>query len=167
VRVVVCLGGNAFASPSGKLTMETQFEFAKLALSKLLPLMTDRYELLFAHGNGPQVGHMLIRVEHAIHIAYDLPLDACVAESEGELGYVIQQTMYNLLGEAGIARPVAAVITQVVVDERDPAFETPVKPVGPFLDEASAKRLEAEGYVVKEDSGRGYRRWSHRRARSR
>ncbi len=157
-RVVTCLGGNAFVPPGGHLTMEGQFEFAQVALRQLIPLLSHDYQLLIGHGNGPQVGHMLIRVENALGSAYNLPLEVCVAESEGELGYVIQQTMYNLLSELGIDRQVAGVITQVEVDPDDPAFDRPTKPIGPFLEEAEARRLEREGLPVVEDSGRGYRR---------
>ena len=157
-RVVTCLGGNAFVPPGGHLTMEGQFQFAQVALRQLLPLISPEYQLLIGHGNGPQVGHMLIRVEHALGAAYNLPLEVCVAESEGELGYVIQQTMCNLLRELGIERHVAGVITQVEVDPDDPAFDHPTKPIGPFLDEQEARRLESEGLMVKEDAGRGWRR---------
>src|SRR5687767_11490583 len=157
-RVVTCLGGNAFVPPGGHLTMEGQFRFAQVALRQLLPLITPQYQLLIGHGNGPQVGHMLIRVEHALGAAYNLPLEVCVAESEGELGYVIQQTMCNLLRELGIERHVAGVITQVEVDPNDPAFDDPTKPIGPFFDEAEARRLESEGMPVKEEAGRGWRR---------
>lgn len=138
--------------------MDSQFEFAQVALRQLIPLLTPEYELLLGHGNGPQVGHMLIRVEQALGSAYHLPLEVCVAESEGELGYVIQQTMNNLLGELGIDRAVAGVITQVEVDRTDPAFHIPTKPIGPFLDQDEAQRLESQGFAVVEDSGRGWRR---------
>jgi carbamate kinase len=158
IRVVTCLGGNAFVPPGGHLTMEGQFEFAQVALRQLIPLLNPEYQLLIGHGNGPQVGHMLIRVEHALGAAYHLPLEVCVAESEGELGYVIQQTMYNLLRELRIERNVVGLITQVQVDPNDPAFDEPTKPIGPFLEEAEAKNLEKEGLMVKEESGRGWRR---------
>jgi carbamate kinase len=157
-RVVTCLGGNAFVPPGGRLTMEGQFEFAQVALRQLIPLLSPEYQLLIGHGNGPQVGHMLIRVEHALGSAYSLPLEVCVAESEGELGYVIQQTMFNLLHELGIERHVVGLITQVIVDPADPAFASPTKPIGPFLEEAEARSLEAQGLIMKEDSGRGWRR---------
>ena len=139
-RVVTCLGGNAFVPPGGHLTMEGQFEFAQVALRQLLPLLNPEYQLLIGHGNGPQVGHMLIRVEHALGAAYHLPLEVCVAESEGELGYVIQQTMFNLLTELGIERHVVGLITQVLVAADD---ETQAA----LLSRAGGNPLYAEEYV--------------------
>lgn len=157
-RVVVALGGNAFARPDGGLTMQGQFDFARRALRRLLPLFDRHHETLISHGNGPQVGYMLIRVDRALGDAYSLPLEVCVAESEGELGYVLQQSLHNVLAEEGRPRPVVSVLTQVVVDADDPAFARPTKPIGPFYDAARARRLEAEGFAMVEDAGRGYRR---------
>ncbi len=157
-RVVVALGGNAFTGGHAHPTMAGQFEFAREALRALLPIFDEHHEVLLCHGNGPQVGYMLIRVEQALGAAYHLPLEVCVAESEGELGYVLQQTLHNLLTEVGRPRPVVSVLTQVVVDPEDPAFESPTKPIGPFYDAARAETLRADGLTVIEDSGRGYRR---------
>lgn len=157
-RVVVVLGGNAFAPPSAPLTMAGQFAFAHQALRALGPLLDPHVELVVGHGNGPQVGHMLVRVEASLGEAYALPLEVCVAESEGELGYVLAQTLSNLFRERGTPRPIASLLTQVEVRRDDPAFAHPDKPVGPFYDRARADALIAEGFTVKEDAGRGYRR---------
>lgn len=157
-RVVVALGGNAFVRPDGVLSMHDQFEFARRALLRLLPLFDSHLETLICHGNGPQVGYMLIRVDRALGDAYALPLEVCVAESEGELGYVLQQSLHNVLVTAGRPRPVVSVLTQVVVDAEDPDFDRPSKPIGPFYDAARAETLAEEGFVLMEDAGRGYRR---------
>ena len=90
-RFVVVLGGNAFAGPRGVMTMQGQLQFARSAVSYLMPLLTNDVQLLISHGNGPQVGHMLTRVEAALGQAYSIPLEVCVAESEGEIGYVLEQ----------------------------------------------------------------------------
>ena len=147
-RTVLALGGNAFASATGRLTMAGQFRFAHEVLAGLGPLLDD--ELVVTHGNGPQVGHMLVRVEQALGVAYEIPLEVCVAETEGELGYVLLQSLHNVLAERGTPRSIASLITQVVVDASDPAFGRPSKP--------RAEALRAAGFAVVEDSGRGYRR---------
>src|SRR5512147_2827259 len=125
-RVIIALGGNAFVAPGQELTMARQFAVAHQALAGLIEL-ADR-QLVITHGNGPQVGHMLTRVEAALGKAYAIPLEVCVAESEGELGYVLQQTLYNLLSEWHVVRPIAGLVTQVVVDQHDPAFACATKP---------------------------------------
>jgi carbamate kinase len=157
-RVVVVLGGNAFMPPDGKLTMAGQFRFAHQALSALEPLFASDVELLLGHGNGPQVGFMLTRVEQSLGEAYALPLEVCVAESEGELGYVLLQSLSNVLSEMHRVRPVASLLTQVRVAADDPAFSNPTKPIGPVYDTVRADELAARGFVVKSDPGRGLRR---------
>lgn len=154
-RVVAALGGNAFATPDGRITVERQFAFAREALSCLGPLLRPPFELLLSHGNGPQVGHQLARAELALGRAYPLPLDVCVAQTQGELGYVLERTLRDLLSGA---RPVVTLVTEVEVDPADPAFGDPLKPVGPFLDEAGAAALRARGASVRDDAGRGLRR---------
>jgi carbamate kinase len=156
-RVVVVFGGNAFAT-GRRLTMAGQLRYAREAIQFLAPLLRDDVQLLISHGNGPQVGAILIRVEEALGKAYPLPLEACVAESEGELGYVLAQALYNVVREAGLDRQIVSLLSQVVVDEDDPAFDAPTKPIGPFLSAEQAGRLRAEGVAVTEDAGRGYRR---------
>ena len=157
-RVVIALGGNAFATAGQPLTMAGQLQFAHQALSHIAPLLGRDTELLISHGNGPQVGHILTRVEEALGKAYAVPLEVCVAESEGELGYVLEQALYNVLAELGIERPIASLLTQVVVDSADPAFAHPTKPIGVFYERQQAEELSRRGFQVMEDAGRGYRR---------
>lgn len=137
------------------MTMAGQFRFARTTLEPLAPLIRSGAQMVVTHGNGPQVGYILTRVEKALGSAYSLPLEVCVAESEGELGYVLQQTLHNL---GGGARSVITLLTQVKVDTRDPAFDRPTKPIGPFLNQDAAGRLKTEGLPVVEDAGRGFRR---------
>lgn len=157
-RAIVVLGGNAFVPPHGRLTMAGQFRFAREALSRLRPLLQTDVQLLISHGNGPQVGHILIRVEEALGKAYSIPLEVCVAESEGELGYVLEQALHNVLFECGIHRPIAGLLTQVVVDRDDPAFADPTKPIGPFYDAQQAEQLTGRGFAMRQDARRGFRR---------
>lgn len=157
-RCVVALGGNAFASPGAPLTMAGQLDFAARVVAALLDALGPARPLVITHGNGPQVGHMLTRVERALGEAYAVPLDVCVAETEGELGHVLALTLHNDLARRGLSRSVASLLTQVVVDADDPAFGAPTKPVGPFYDAARARALAAEGFAMREDAGRGHRR---------
>lgn len=153
-RRVVLLGGGAFAAPDGEVTMAGQFEFAEQALERIATVFDPRDELLLVHGNGPQVGHMLARVESSLGSSYSIPLEVCVAESEGELGYVLQQTLRNVLAERGIGRSVVSVLTQTVVSADDAAFQSPSKPIGPVYDRDQARELERSGHVLREtDSG--------------
>ncbi|MDX1571157.1 MAG: carbamate kinase [Xanthomonadales bacterium] len=156
-RCVVLLGGEAFRAPGEELTMAGQFDFARRTIEKLTPLLTSGRELVVGHGNGPQVGEMLARVEASLGEAYSLPLEVCVAESEGELGYVLQQVLHNSLRENGVRRSAVDILTQTVVDADDPAFENPTKPIGPVYDEQGARELEKGGFAVREVEG-GWRR---------
>ena len=156
--VVAVLGGNAFSPSDGPMTMAGQIEFAHHAAEQMMPLLADNTQLLISHGNGPQVGHILRRVEAAIGESYRLPLDVCVAESEGELGFVLGQAVQNVLHEHGISRDVVSMLTQVEVHGDDPAFDRPTKPIGPSLDREHAAKTRAAGSPVVEDAGRGYRR---------
>lgn len=154
-RLVVSLGGNAFAGASGDMTMSGQFAFAARALAPLAGLLECGCQLLLTHGNGPQVGYILTRVEEALGKAYALPLEVCVAESEGEIGYVLQQTVHNLTGGR---RPVATLLTQVLVDGEDPAFSAPSKPIGPWFEPAQSAALTRAGVpLVYDRNGRGRR----------
>ena len=157
-RGVAVLGGNAFVPPDGALTMAGQFHFAREALGHLRPLLQPGVELVLGHGNGPQVGHMLARVEQSLGEAYALPLEVCVAESEGELGYVLLQSLHNVLASLGVTRSVVSLLTQVRVDPGDPGFQRPQKPIGPVYDAARARELKARGFPVADDPGRGLRR---------
>lgn len=156
--MVVALGGNAFAEGERGLTMAGQFRYAHKAMESLAPLFDSGAALALVHGNGPQVGHMLVRVEESLGKAYALPLEVCVAESEGELGYVLAQSLRNVLAERGVRRPIASLLTQVVVDPEDPGFARPTKPIGPWYQGAQAEELRARGFALTEDPERGLRR---------
>jgi carbamate kinase len=153
--LVVSLGGNAFAAAGEDMSMAGQFAFAAQTLSPMAEVLSTDCRVLITHGNGPQVGYILTRVEEALGKAYSLPLEVCVAESEGEIGYVLQQTLHNLT--AG-RRPVATLLTQVLVDPDDSAFAAPDKPVGPWFDAAQAAQLAEAGMpLVYDGEGRGRR----------
>lgn len=157
-RAVVVLGGNAFVTPGQRLTMDSQMEFAYQAMLQLQPLLIDDIQLLISHGNGPQVGHILIRVEESLGKAYSIPLEVCVAESEGELGYVLELALHNVYLDLRRKLAIAALLTLVVVDADDPAFRNPTKPIGMFYSRSQAEELRQRGFAVMEDAGRGYRR---------
>lgn len=158
---VIALGGNAILKPGQKGTFEEQMANVATTCKQLVQMVeSGAYKIVVTHGNGPQVGNILLQNEAGKEVAAPMPLDVCGAESQGLIGYMIQQTLHNLLAENGRGEiPIATVVTQVVVDKDDPAFQNPSKPVGPFYSEEEAKRLEKEKrYCVREDAGRGWRR---------
>ena len=132
-RVVAALGGNA-VSPAAAAGTADEGRLVRAALGCLGAFLSPEVELLVTHGNGPQVGHQLVRAERAAGLAYPLSLDVCVAQTQGELGFILARELGALLAQRGRSRPVAALVTQVVVDPRDPAFRHPSKPIGPALD---------------------------------
>jgi len=159
--VVIALGGNAILQPGQKGTIEEQMANVRTTCEQLAQMVTSgKYKIVVTHGNGPQVGNILLQNEAGKSVAAPMPLDVCGAESQGLIGYMIQQILHNLLAEKGRGDiPIATLVTQVVVDKVDSAFQNPTKPVGPFYKEEEARRLEREkGYHVKEDAGRGWRR---------
>ncbi len=159
--VVVALGGNAILQPGQRGTFDEQMANVHVTCEQLARMVESRkYKIVVTHGNGPQVGNILLQNETGRDVAAPMPLFVCGAESQGLIGLMIQQNLGNLLAARGRGDvPIATVVTQVVVDKEDPAFANPTKPVGPFYSEEDAKRLEAEkGYDVREDAGRGWRR---------
>jgi len=159
--VVVALGGNAILQPGQKGTFDEQMKNVHVTCEQLVQMVeSGQYRVVVTHGNGPQVGNLLLQNEAGKEVAAPMPLFVCGAESQGLIGLMIQQNLANLLAERGKADiPVATVVTQVVVDKHDQAFTNPTKPVGPFYSEADAKALKSEkGYNVREDAGRGWRR---------
>jgi carbamate kinase len=159
--VVIALGGNAILQPGQKGTFDEQMANVHATCAQLARMVASgRYKIVVTHGNGPQVGNILLQNETAKDVAAPMPLFVCGAESQGLIGLMIQQNLGNLLASHGLGHvPVATVVTQVVVREDDPAFANPSKPVGPFYGEAEAEALRTEkGYDVKEDAGRGWRR---------
>jgi carbamate kinase len=157
--VVVALGGHAFIGKGEKGTVRDQVRNAALICGHLMALVERDYSLVITHGNGPQVGYRLLATERALDEVPPMPLDVLVAETEGSLGYVMQQALLNELRSRKLARYVVTMVTQVLVDPADPAFGAPSKPVGPFLtkEEALARR-ERLGWQVVDDAGRGWRR---------
>lgn len=159
--VVIALGGNAILQPGQRGTFAEQMTNVETTCKQLAQMVeSGKYKIIITHGNGPQVGNILLQNETAKDVAAPMPLYACGAQSQGLIGYMMQQSLHNLLvdkAKGGI--PVATVVTQVVVDKNDQAFQNPTKPVGPFYSEEEAKRLQEEkGYHIKEDAGRGWRR---------
>lgn len=157
-KIVVALGGNAILSDSP--TAEAQKQALKDTAKQLVKLVKNGDELIITHGNGPQVGNLLLQ-----NIAADseknpaFPLDSLVAMTEGSIGFWLQNAMQNELIKAGIDKSVATVVTQVLVDKEDPAFENPTKPIGPFYSEEEAKaEMEKSNDTFKEDAGRGWRK---------
>lgn len=158
-RIVVALGGNAL-SLDGKATAVAQQQVADQTTGLLARLIQAGYELAVVHGNGPQIGNIILH-EEAINTEKTptMPVDTCGAMSQGQIGYWLQKAFYNNFQTLGITKPVASIVTQVVVDPNDPAFSNPTKPIGPFYSEQEAKKLAAErGFTVKEDAGRGWRK---------
>lgn len=159
VKVVVALGGNALEDKGLPPTAESQLQVAGRTAEQLAELSCAGYELAVVHGNGPQVGRILLASETAADVTPAMPFDVCGAMSQGYIGYHLQQSLTAALRRRGKDIPVVTVVTQMVVDPDDPAFQNPTKPIGPFYTQEQAKTLEQEkGYTMKEDSGRGWRR---------
>ncbi len=157
--ILLALGGNAILPVGKQGTIAEQREITLDTMRSLLRAVAPEDRIVITHGNGPVVGNILIRNAAAAEKIPPMPLDVCGADSEGGLGYMIAQCMANALVDADVDRPVTVVVTRTRVDEDDPAFLRPTKPIGPFYSEAEAKRQAAElGWVVKEDAGRGWRR---------
>ncbi len=159
MRILVALGGNAILQRKEKGTAEEQFANVSRACKHLVRFIRNGHSLVITHGNGPQVGDILLRNELVKGTLPPMPLDVCGAESQGMIGYMIQQAMRNELSSAGLDQRVVTILTETVVDANDPAFKNPTKPVGPFYTASEAARLNKErGWHVIDDSGRGYRR---------
>lgn len=159
--VVVALGGNALLQVGQKGTFEEQMQNVYNAAEQLTDMvLSGKWRLVITHGNGPQVGNILLQNEAGKHLVPPMPMDVCGAESQGMIGYMLQQALRNILAQRGRTDiPVVTVVTQVLVDKNDPAFQNPTKPVGPFYTKEEALRLKEEkGWHVVEDAGRGWRR---------
>src|SRR5207247_11080612 len=140
-------------------TYEEMYRAARAAAERVAQIAADGWEVVVTHGNGPQVGRILIQQEAAAKQVHPMPLDVCGAESQGQIGYLLQVTIGDVFYERGMERPVAAVLTLTRVRADDPAFGNPTKPIGPFYEEDEAKKLEAErGYVMRPDPHGGWRR---------
>jgi carbamate kinase len=160
-RAVVAIGGNSLIRDSKHQTVEDQEEALRDTAAHLADMMEAGWDLAIGHGNGPQVGFILRRSEiaHRVEGMHEVPLDVCGADTQGAIGYELQQALQNQLYHRGVNKNVATIITQVLVDQSDPAFANPSKPIGGFMDEAEAERRRRElGWAVVEDAGRGWRR---------
>lgn len=159
-KVVIALGGNALQEPHTPATAEAQLEVVKKTCEVIADIKClFGYELAIAHGNGPQVGRLLLATETASEITPAMPLNECIAMTQGYIGYHIQKGLTHALAKRNRILPVVSLITQVVVDKDDPAFLNPTKPIGPFYTEEEARKISAEkNFTMKEDAGRGWRR---------
>ena len=158
-RVVVALGGNAAYPPGIKGTAEEQLALMAELCGHFVRLIEAGYRIVLTHGNGPVVGNILFRMAHTASILPPMPMDVCVAHSQGGMGYMLQQSFANVLRAHGDVHTVAALVTQVEVDPSDPAFAHPTKPVGKFFTAEEARQMGVStGWTFAEDSGRGYRR---------
>ena len=158
---VVAIGGNSLILDAKHQSVEDQYQAAKETTFHIADMIEAGWDVAIGHGNGPQVGFILRRSEIAAKVEgmHEVPLDVCGADSQGAIGYALQQNLQNWLFQRKIQKNVATVVTQVLVDRNDPAFQNPTKPIGGFMDESEAKRREAAmGWSVVEDAGRGWRR---------
>jgi carbamate kinase len=158
---VVAIGGNSLIKDKQHQTVEDQYEAAQETAHHIADMVVAGWDIVIGHGNGPQVGFILRRSEiaHKVEGMHELSLDVCGADSQGAIGYALQQNLQNDFRQRGMNKPVATVITQVLVDRDDPAFKNPSKPIGGFMDQVEAQRRTADmGWDIVEDAGRGWRR---------
>ncbi|OGO15472.1 MAG: carbamate kinase [Chloroflexi bacterium RBG_16_48_8] len=156
---VVAVGGNSLIKDKAHQTVPDQYEASAETMSHIAGMIQSGWDVVITHGNGPQVGFILRRAELALHELHPVPLDSCGADTQGAIGYMFQRALHNEFSRRGINKQAATVVTQVLVDRKDSAFENPSKPIGSFMEEPIAmKRREEEGWAVVEDAGRGWRR---------
>lgn len=157
--VVIAIGGNSLIKDEKHRSVLDQYNAVGETARHIVPIVREGYRVVVTHGNGPQVGFILLRSDLAREVLHQVPLANCVADTQGAIGYQIVQTLQNELYVNGIDKDVVAVVTQVIVDANDPGFEHPDKPIGPFMtEEAAQERSNEDGWVVGEDAGRGWRR---------
>jgi carbamate kinase len=156
---VVAVGGNSLIKDETHQSVPDQYAAAVESMRHIADMIAEGWDVVVTHGNGPQVGFILRRSELSRHELHEVPLDYCGADSQGSIGYMFEQALYNEFHQRGMNKLAAAVVTQTIVDRDDPAFRNPSKPIGSFMDEKTAKeREEKEGWVIVEDAGRGWRR---------
>ncbi len=156
---VIAVGGNALAPEGGGTSLHDQARAAASAASHIVDVAAQGWRVVLTHGNGPQVGYILRRSELAMKEVPPVPMDYATADTQGAIGDMFQRSLYNELHRRGLAMNVATVVTQVIVDEADPAFQNPSKPIGSIMDAATAQQLaQANGWSVMEEPGRGWRR---------
>ncbi|MBT3240429.1 MAG: carbamate kinase [Chloroflexi bacterium] len=154
---VVAVGGNALITNKNNKTVLDQFDAAKETMGHISSMIEQGWNVVLTHGNGPQVGFILRRSELSLHELHPVPLDYCVADTQGAIGYMFQKSLTNHFKEKRMDKHAVTVVTQVEVSRDDPALENPTKPIGSFLDEETAKQRMADGKVFVEDAGRGWR----------
>lgn len=154
---VVAVGGNALIKDKQHQTVPDQYEAASETMSYVAEMISQGWNVVLTHGNGPQVGFILRRSELSLHELHPVPLDYCGADTQGAIGYMFQQALHNEFEKRGMKKQAVTVVTQCLVDRNDPAFKKPGKPIGSFLDEATAKKRMEEGKHFVEDAGRGWR----------
>lgn len=158
-KIVIALGGNALQRNGEEATNENQIRNLMLMADSIANIVKKDMQVIITHGNGPQVGRIMLQNEAAKDITPPMPMDVCGAMTQGMIGYQIQQCLKNVLAEQGIQKEVCTIITQMIVDPNDAAFKNPSKPVGCFYTKEEAEKLSKEkGYAIKQDSNRGYRR---------
>ncbi|MFQ5548670.1 MAG: carbamate kinase [Woeseia sp.] len=157
--VVIAIGGNSLIKDREHMSVLDQYSAAGETSQHIAPIVNEGYRVVVTHGNGPQVGFILLRSELAKDVLHQVPLANCVADTQGSIGLQIAQTLRNEFLRQGLDRQVVSVVTQVVVDPEDPSFGKPSKPIGPFMSEAEAhQRAESDGWAIADDAGRGWRR---------
>ncbi len=160
-KAVIAIGGNSLIKDKKHTTVQDQYKAAQETCKHIADMIAKGWDVAIGHGNGPQVGFILRRSEIAAKVAgmHEVPLDVCGADSQGAIGYALQQNLYNEFKKRGMQKAAATVVTQVLVDKNDPAFQNPTKPIGTFMEKEEAmRRAEEDGWTVVEDSGRGWRR---------
>lgn len=155
---VIAIGGNSLILDKNNPDVKHQWDAVYETARHIVSMIQAGWRVVITHGNGPQVGFILRRNELAAPQVHMTPMDVIGADTQGSIGYMLQQALGNELGKVGIQRGLATVITQTLVDRNDPAFQNPNKPIGGFMSQEQGKMFEAEGWTVVEDAGRGYRR---------
>lgn len=158
---VVAIGGNSLIKDKKNVTVESQYQAARETTVHIADMIESGWTVAIGHGNGPQVGFILRRSEiaHKVEGMHEVPLDVCGSDSQGAIGYALQQNLQNILRDRGIEKSIATIVTQVRVDSKDDAFNNPTKPIGTFMEEAEAQQRQKDlGWNMVEDSGRGWRR---------
>ncbi len=156
---VVAVGGNSLIKDKARRTIPDQYSAASESMNHFADMVEAGWDVVITHGNGPQVGFILRRSELSLHELHPVPLDYCGADTQGAIGYMFQQALYNEFRQRGVDKQAATVVTQVLVDSKDPAFENPTKPIGSFMEQDTAvNHRNQDGWAVVEDAGRGWRR---------
>lgn len=158
--LVIAIGGNAILKEGQRGTVEEQFDNVMACCAPIVTLYEKGYRIILVHGNGPQVGNILLQAEAAADTVPPQSIDLCGAQTQGQLGYMLQRAVHNTFNARGINGKITSVVTQVIVDQHDPAFQNPTKPIGPFYSAERARAIQAErpDLVLREDAGRGWRR---------